>query len=108
MKMNKAMLLATTAMTVFMNAAPITAFAQANDADKAVVEETATEAVETATEATTEAEEELPYSYTIDEDGNIVFSFLGEEYTYGDEEDPTGTVVTKGSRLNVRTGAGMD
>ena len=43
MKMNKAMLLATTAMTVFMNTAPITAFAQANDADKAVVEEAATE-----------------------------------------------------------------
>ena len=108
MKMNKVMLLVTTAMTVFMNTAPITAFAQANDADKAVMEETATEAVETAAEATTEAKEELPYSYTIDEDGNIVFSFLGEEYTYGDEEDPTGTVVTKGSRLNVRTGAGMD
>ena len=105
MKMNKAMLLATTAMTVFMNTAPITAFAHADDADKAVVEETSTEAMETATEATTE---ELPYSYTIDEDGNIVFSFHGEEYTYGDEEDPTGTVVTKGSRLNVRTGAGMD
>ena len=63
MKMNKAMLLATIAMTVFMNTAPITAFAQANDADKAVVEETATETVETATEATTDAEEELPYSY---------------------------------------------
>lgn len=108
MKMNRAMLLATTAMTVFMNTAPITAFVQADDADKAVVEETSTEAMETATEATTEAEEELPYSYTIDEDGNIVFSFHGEEYTYGDEEDPTGTVVTKGSRLNVRTGAGMD
>ena len=75
MKMNKAMLLATTAMTVFMNTAPITAFAQADDADKAVVEETATEAMETAIEATTEAEEELPYSYTIDEDGNIIFSF---------------------------------
>ena len=108
MKMNKAMLLATTAMTVFMNTAPITAFAQANDADKAVVEETATETVETATEVTTEAEEELPYSYTVDKDGNIVFSFLGEEYTYGEEEGPTGTVVTKGSRLNVRTGSGMD
>ena len=77
MKMNRAMLLATTAMTVFMNTAPITAFAQADDEDKAVVEETSTEAMETATEATTEAEEELPYSYTIDEDGNIVFSFHG-------------------------------
>ena len=108
MKMNKAMLIATTAMTVFMNTAPITAFAQANDADKAVVEETVTETVETATEVTTDAEEELPYSYTIDKDGNIVFSFLGEEYTYGEEEEPTGTVVTKESRLNVRTGAGMD
>lgn len=108
MKMNRAMLLATTAMTVFMNTAPITAFAQANDAGKAVVEETATESVETATEAITEAEEELPYSYTIDKEGNIVFSFLGEEYTYEGEKEPSGTVVTKGSRLNVRTGAGMD
>ena len=51
---------------------------------------------------------ELPYSYTINEDGSIVFNFNGEEYTYGEEEDPTGILKEDVYRLNVRTGAGMD
>lgn len=40
--------------------------------------------------------------------GGVVHKYFPEEYTYGAEEDPTGKVVTGGSRLNVRTGAGMD
>ena len=51
---------------------------------------------------------ELPYSYTVNEDGSIVFNFNGEEYTYGAEEDPTGKLKENVYRLNVRTGAGMD
>lgn len=57
--------------------------------------------------------EEVPYTVTVNEDGTVVFSFNGEEWTY-DAEDAennsigTGKVVTNGSRLNVRTGAGMN
>ena len=59
---------------------------------------------------TEDAGEELPYSYSLAEDGTIIFSFNGEEYKYDPEadDDTTGKVVTGGSRLNVRTGAGMD
>ncbi|WP_083504089.1 DUF4315 family protein [Acetivibrio ethanolgignens] len=47
------------------------------------------------------------------EDGTVVFSFNGEDWKYdaGKTEDDgmgTGKVVTNGSRLNVRTGAGMN
>lgn len=55
--------------------------------------------------------DELPYNFTVTEDGKIIFSFNGEEYEYdmGSEETMTkGKVVTDGSRLNVRTGAGMN
>ena len=50
---------------------------------------------------------------TVNEDGTVVFSFNGKEWTYGAEESEdnnmgTGKVVTSGSRLNVRTGAGMN
>ena len=57
-----------------------------------------------------EQTDELPYSFTINEDGSIVLSFDGKEYEYGtdsDDHQTTGKVVTGGSRLNVRTGAGM-
>ena len=72
------------------------------------------ETVETAPAETTEQEtEEVPYSVSVDEDGTVVFSFNGEDWKYdtGETEDDcmgTGKVVTNGSRLNVRTGAGMD
>ena len=57
--------------------------------------------------------EEVPYTVTVNEDGTVVFSFNGKEWTYGSEESEdnnmgTGKVVTNGSRLNVRTGAGMN
>ena len=73
-----------------------------------------TEAVEVAPEETTvQTAEEFPYSVSVDEDGTVVFSFNGEDWKYdaGKTEDDgmgTGKVVTNGSRLNVRTGAGMD
>ena len=56
--------------------------------------------------------EEVP-TVTVNEDGTVVFSFNDKEWTYGAEESEdnnmgTGKVVTSGSRLNVRTGAGMN
>ena len=54
---------------------------------------------------------EQPYSFTIAEDGSIVITINGVEWTYDaedtEESTTTGKVVTRGSRLNVRTGAGM-
>lgn len=81
---------------------PTVAFAYSNEDVSAVVAE------KKDTEAETEVEEELPYSYSVSENGDIIFSFNGEEYTYEADKEPTGEVVTGGSRLNVRTGAGMD
>jgi len=86
-----------------------TAFAYSDEEATVSVTEAAEQATEENTEETTT--EELPYNYTINEDGSIVFSFNGEEFVYGaedEEETQTGVVVTKGSRLNVRTGAGMN
>ena len=62
-------------------------------------------------ETTEETGEELPYNFTVGEDGKVVFSFDGKEYEYDmNKEEPVtkGKVVTNGSRLNVRTGAGLD
>ena len=75
----------------------ITAFASGGDESATVPD------AETATELKEDIE--IPYSYIIDEDGNLVI-------TIGGVIDPAelatiGTVVTGGSRLNVRTGAGM-
>lgn len=98
------------ATAMVMGLTPMTAFAQEN-ADAEVVEVESTERVSdnSVVDSTEVVEDtELPYSYKVNEDGSVVFSFNGEEYVYGEETDPTGTVVTKGSRLNVRTGAGMD
>lgn len=109
-----------------MGMAPMTAFAQENpDAEEPKVEVSVVESkdsenstVENSVSENSVEENgvtgevtwdtELPYYYTVNEDGSIAFYFNGQEYTYGAEEYPTGTVVTKGARLNVRTGAGMD
>lgn len=75
----------------------ITAFASGGD-------ETATVSdAETATDPKEDIE--IPYSYIIDEDGNLVITIGG--VTDPAELATIGTVVTGGSRLNVRTGAGM-
>ena len=72
------------------------------------------ETVETVPEKTEDkTSEEVPYTVTVNEDGTVVFSFNGKEWTYGAEKSEdnnmgTGKVVTSGSRLNVRTGAGMN
>ena len=90
-----------------------TAFAYSNETVSAadVTEATEPEETESAEEQPKESEDELPYNFTITEDGTIVFSFNGEEYEYdmdSEESQTTGKVVTGGSRLNVRTGAGMN
>ena len=71
--------------------------------------------VETTTDTTTETETpvtdetevdiEIPYSYIIDDDGNLVITVNG--VTDPAEITTIGTVVTNGGRLNLRTGAGM-
>ena len=72
--------------------------------------------VETTTDTTTETETpvtdepvediEIPFNYTIDNDGNLIITIDG----VADSAEITtiGTVVTNGGRLNLRTGAGLD
>ena len=73
---------------------------------------TTTPAVETSTDteapATDETETnfEIPFNYTIDNDGNLIITIEG--VTAPAEITTTGTVVTNGGRLNLRTGAGLD
>ena len=112
----------TLAAAFVIGVAPMTAFAQENPSASEIRIETsvsgnaiADKPTETSLnnavdmENVTEAgDTELPYSYTVNEDGSIVFNFNGEEYTYGAEEDPTGKLKENVYRLNVRTGAGMD
>ena len=57
------------------------------------------------TEATTETDTEVDYSYVIGEDGRITITVGGVAI---EETVTVGTVVTNGSRLNLRTGAGLD
>ena len=90
-----------------------TAFAYSDESAATPTTEKA-ETVETTPEKTEDqTSEEVPYTVTVDEDGTVVFSFNGEEWTYDAEETEddsmgTGKVVTNGSRLNVRTGAGIN
>ena len=94
----------TLATTLMMGVTPMTAFAQnITETEVVAIEESMSDNSVNATE-----DAELLYSYTVNEDGSVVFNFNGEEYVYGEEEDPTGTVASGVSRLNVRTGAGMD
>ena len=70
---------------------------------------TTTTEAETTTETTVSEENtedfEIPYSYTIDENGNLVITVGG--IADPAEKTTIGTVTTNGGRLNVRTGAGM-
>lgn len=90
-----------------------TAFAYSDESATTPTTENA-ETVKTVPEKTEDqTSEEVPYTVTVNEDGTVVFSFNGEEWTYDAEETEddsmgTGKVVTNGSRLNVRTGAGMN
>ena len=92
------------ATALLVGVSPMTAFAQTNmDVEVATIEDSVSDNSVDASE-----DAELPYRYTVKEDGSVAFYFNGEEYVYGVEEDPTGTVASGVSRLNVRTGAGMD
>ena len=75
----------------------VTAFAYGDDKSTPVSES------EVSTE--TDADVEIPYSYIIDENGSLVITING--IIDPEEIMPVGTVVTGGSRLNLRTGAGM-
>ena len=68
-------------------------------------EEVITPDTETPTSDETEVDIEIPYSYIIDDDGNLVITVNG--VTDPAETTTIGTVVTNGGRLNLRTGAGM-
>ena len=63
-------------------------------------------AVETPVSDETGESVEIPFHYTTDEDGNLVITIDGISETV--KITATGTVVTGGSRLNLRTGAGLD
>ena len=83
----------------------VTAFASGGD------EVTTPPDVETKAETETPASDEtevgieIPYSYIVDEDGNLVITIDG--VTDPAEITTIGTVTTNGGRLNLRTGAGM-
>ena len=89
----------------------VTAFASGGDEaatapDMETVNDTATETgTETSPAEDTAEDIEIPYSYTIDEDGDLVITIDG----VGEPAESTtiGTVTTNGGRLNLRTGAGM-
>ena len=52
------------------------------------------------------------YSYTISDDGSITITINGQKWNFDaedtEESKTTGKVVTQGSRLNLRTGAGLN
>ena len=103
------------AVMLVLGITPLTAFAYANE-DAASSAETAASQEESMGNTDSDAQqsdtEEVPYSYTIAEDGKITITINGQEWnldTDDTEESTTiGKVVTKGSRLNLRTGAGMN
>ena len=102
-------LLAMLCMTSF--SVPAFAYASEVDTTDPTVDNAGISLIQTDTENNdAESDEDQPYSFSIAEDGSIVITINGVEWTYdvGDnEETTTGKVVTQGSRLNVRTGAGM-
>ena len=101
------------ALAMCMGVFSTTVFAYSDESAITTTTEKA-ETVETVSDKTEDkTSEELPYTVTVNEDGTVVFSFNGKEWIYDTEESEdnnmgTGKVVTSGSRLNVRTGAGMN
>ena len=93
-----------------MNTLGMTAFAYGSEE---LTEGAAETAAETETETTEPADTapEMDVAYTVAEDGSITITIGGVEWTLeaeGTEESATtGKVVTQGSRLSLRTGAGM-
>ena len=92
----------------------VTAFAaEGGEVDTTTAIETNTDTETTVTDETeapatdeTETDFEIPFNYTIDNDGNLIITIEGAAEPA--EITTTGTVVTNGSRLNLRTGAGLD
>ena len=84
----------------------VTAFASGGG-EEVITPDTETSTTDTDTPASdeTEVDIEIPYSYIIDDDGNLVITVNG--VTDPAEITTIGTVVTNGGRLNLRTGAGM-
>lgn len=87
-----------------MTSFSVTAFASGGEAVTEPETETTTDTDTPSTDETTEDTEEIPYSYTINEDGSVVITLNG---AVTEKTKTTGTVVTNGGRLNLRTGAGM-
>ena len=88
----------------------VTAFAS-DGGEVATSPEATTDTDTTVTDETpatdeTEADIEIPFNYTIDNDGNLIITIDG--VTDPAEITTIGTVVTNGGRLNLRTGAGLD
>ena len=97
------------AVVLIFGITPLTALAYAGE-DAALGQTVEAAADEKDTGEETAAE--IPYTYTISEDGSITITINGQEWDIpaGDKEENTtiGKVVTRGSRLNLRTGAGMN
>lgn len=87
-----------------MTSFSVTAFASGGEAVTEPEAESTTDTDTSSTDETVEDTEEIPYSYTINEDGSVVITLNG---AVTEETKTTGTVVTNGGRLNLRTGAGM-
>lgn len=87
-----------------MTSFSVTAFASGGEAITEPETETTTDTDTPSTDETAEDTEEIPYSYTINEDGSVVITLNG---AVTEEAKTIGTVVTNGGRLNLRTGAGM-
>lgn len=94
------MMLVVLCMTSFS----ITAFASGGEAVTESETENATDTDTPSKDETAEDVEEIPYSYSINEDGSVVITLNG---AVTEETKTIGTVVTNGGRLNLRTGAGM-
>lgn len=87
-----------------MTSFSVTAFASGGEAVTEPETETTADTDTPSTDETAEDTEEIPYSYTINEDGSVVITLNG---AVTEETKTTGTVVINGGRLNLRTGAGM-
>lgn len=99
----KRMVCAGLALLLIFCVAPLPAFAYGSDV-------AATEP-ETASATEPKAQDPAPYTYTVSEDGSITITVNGQKWVLNSEEKQesvtTGIVVTQGSCLNLRTGAGL-
>lgn len=91
----------------------MTAFAYSDDKENATDTTVKTEKVEDVIENKNEEKtEEISYNFMVDKEGNVTFSFDGTDYSFNmndlEDDETIGKVVTGGSRLNLRTGAGMN